>query len=155
VRERQKEKSIMDPRPVTEAFTASPQIDPQDAAEIARQGYTAIINNRPDGEEPGQPSSAEIAAAAQAAGLAYAHIPIAGGAAGEADICAMADAIKAASGPVFAFCRSGTRSTILWALSQAPQTAPNTLIEAAGRAGYDVSGLAPYLSAQFDAGSAT
>ncbi len=145
----------MDPRPLTGSFTASPQIDPSDAAEIARQGYTTIINNRPDGEEFGQPASADIAAAATAAGLSYVHIPIRGGAAADADITAMADAISGAGGPVFAYCRSGTRSTILWALSQAATIAPETLLAAAAKGGYDVSGLAPHLSALHAAGSGT
>src|SRR4051812_103648 len=89
----------------------SGQIAPEDVAALAASGVRTIINNRPDGEEPGQPTSAEIEAAATAAGLSYRHIPVVGGFS-EAQVEAMADALDA--GPVLAFCRSGTRSTYLW-----------------------------------------
>src|SRR3954462_13298236 len=84
-------------------------------ADIANFGVRTLINNRPDGEEPGQPSSAEMEAAAEAAGLTYRHIPVAGGVS-EAAIEAMAEALES-GGPVLAFCKSGTRSTYLWALA--------------------------------------
>jgi uncharacterized protein (TIGR01244 family) len=79
---------------------------------------TAIVNNRPDDEEPGQPSAAEMASAAEAAGLSYRHIPVAGGFSPE-QVDAMAAALAEAGGPVLAFCKSGTRSTFLWALAEA------------------------------------
>ena len=96
------------------------QIGPEDMAEIAALGVTMIVNNRPDGEEPGQPTGAEIEAAARAAGLDYRHIPVAGGIAPE-QIEAMAEALDEAEGTLLAFCRSGTRSTYLWALARARQ----------------------------------
>jgi uncharacterized protein (TIGR01244 family) len=70
---------MSDFRRVTDDFTTAPQISIADVAEAARQGFRTVINNRPDDEEPGQPSSAEIEAAARAAGLAYFHIPVRGG----------------------------------------------------------------------------
>jgi uncharacterized protein (TIGR01244 family) len=121
----------------------SGQIRPEDVANAATAGVRTIVNNRPDGEEPGQPAGAEIEAAARAAGLVYRHIPIAGGFS-EAQVEAMAKALE--EGPALAFCRSGTRSTYLWALARAKQGADSeTLVRAAAEAGYDLSPIAPYL----------
>src|SRR3954469_20204732 len=94
------------------------QIRPEDVAAAAASGVTLIVNNRPDHEEFGQPPGAAIQAAAEAAGLAYRHIPVQGGVSG-AQIEAMAEALDAAGGKLLAFCRSGTRSTYLWALARA------------------------------------
>ena len=98
---------------------AGGQIAPADVAELACAGVTIIVNNRPDGEEPGQPAGAAIEAAARAAGLASRHIPIASEIS-LAQVEAMAAALDAAGeGRVLAFCRSGRRSAILWSLAQA------------------------------------
>ena len=121
------------------------QIRPEQLPEIAAAGVTAIINNRPDGEEPGQPSAAEMAAAAEAAGLSYRHIPVAGGLSPE-QVSAMAAALAEADGPVLAFCRSGTRSTFLWALAEAGRGADGEeLMRKAAEAGYDLRPIAGYL----------
>ena len=128
-------------RTVTETFSVAPQITPEDIAEAARRGFVKVINNRPDGEAPDQPPSAVMAAAARAAGLDYAHIPVFGMPSGDL-IEAMTDAVEAADGPVLAFCRSGTRSITIWSLGQA-QTgarARQELIELGAAAGYDLSG---------------
>ena len=94
------------------------QIAPGDVAALQAQGVTLIVNNRPDGEDVGQPTSDEIEAAATAAGVAYRHVPIARGM-GPSDIEAMRDAIHAAAdGKMFAFCRSGNRSTLAWAVAK-------------------------------------
>jgi uncharacterized protein (TIGR01244 family) len=122
------------------------QIRPEDVAAMAASGVTAIVNNRPDGEEPGQPAGADIAAAAEAAGIAYRHIPIAGGFNMD-DVMAMADALESAEGIVLAFCRSGTRSTFLWALARSERgAARDALIDQAAAAGYDLSPIAAYLN---------
>ena len=122
------------------------QIRPEQVAEIAGSGVTAIINNRPDGEEPGQPSGAEIAEAAAAAGIAYRHIPIAGGFNMD-DVMAMADALEASDGTTLAFCKSGTRSTFLWALARSERGADReALIARAAAAGYDLTPIAAYLN---------
>ena len=119
------------------------QIDPSDVAAAAAAGVHTIINNRPDDEEPDQPSSAEIEAAAKAAGLAYHHIPVAGGFS-QAQVEAMAEALE--QGPALAFCRSGTRSTWLWALARARQGEDGeTIVRAAAEAGYDLGPILPYL----------
>jgi len=130
-----------DIRPVTPDFAVAPQLAPDDLEDAARQGFRLVINNRPDGEAPDQPSSAEMSAAATHAGLLYVHIPVRGGPT-PADIAAVAAAIREADGPVLAFCRSGTRSIITWALGQAASGADTLDLLAAGRsAGYDLSAV--------------
>ena len=120
------------------------QIRPEDLPAIKAAGVTAIVNNRPDGEEPGQPTDAEIAAAAAAAGLAYRHIPMAGGLS-PALVQDMADALADAPGPLLAFCRSGTRSTYLWALAESQRGANgDDLMRKAATAGYDLSPIARF-----------
>jgi len=112
---------------------------------LAAAGFRAIVNNRPDGEEPGQPSAYEMRAAAEAAGLGYHDIPVAGGFSGD-QVEAMAAALAEAGGPVLAFCKSGTRSTFLWALAEAASGRSGVeLIEKAAAAGYDLSPIVPYL----------
>lgn len=120
------------------------QIGAGDMAELAAEGFTAVVNNRPDGEEAGQPASAALAEAAAAAGLAYHHIPIAGGFAA-ADVAAMR-AVLEEDGRLLAFCRSGTRSTFLWAIAEARRGRPKAeIIAAAEQAGYDLSPVGLYL----------
>ncbi|QUD87110.1 TIGR01244 family sulfur transferase [Phenylobacterium montanum] len=133
---------MADFRKVTDAFTVAPQIAPGDLAEAAAMGFTLVINNRPDGEAPGQPTSAEMAAAAEAAGLAYVHIPVIGGP-GPAQVQAVAEAVAGAEGPVLAFCRSGTRSIVTWSIGQAVSGARprDELIKLGASAGYDLSGV--------------
>ncbi len=121
------------------------QIDPADLPAIKAAGVTMIVNNRPDGEEPGQPSAAEIGSAAREAGLDYRFIPVAGGFSDD-DVAAMAEALDAASGPALAFCRSGTRSTFLWALARARQgDAAEDLIGKAAAAGYNLRPISAFL----------
>ena len=119
----------------------SGQIAPDDMPMIAALGVTMIVNNRPDGEEPGQPKASEIEAAARAAGLGYRHIPIAGGFSAP-QVAAMGEALEASEGEVLAFCKSGTRSTYLWALARSSRGAgADELIGQAAEAGYDLSPL--------------
>jgi uncharacterized protein (TIGR01244 family) len=126
-----------------ELVWVSGQIDPADLPEIKAQGVAVIVNTRPDYEEPGQPMSAEVESAARAAGLAYRHIPVAGGFS-QAQVEAMAEALE--EGPALAFCRSGTRSTYLWALARASRGADaEALIGRAAEAGYDLGPIASYL----------
>lgn len=130
---------MSDFRPLAATVWASPQIEPSDVAEAAGLGIVMIINNRPDAESPGQPDGAAIAAAAQAAGLAYREIPVTHAGFSEAQVRAMRDALDEAQGPVLAYCRSGTRSTLLWALAEASGGRdPDAIAQAAANAGYDV-----------------
>ena len=115
-----------------------------DLAEAARQGFRLVINNRPDGEEPGQLSSGEMAAAASAAGLDYAHVPVRGGPTQE-QVETQARLIAQANGPTLAYCRSGTRSIVTWALGEALSGARgrDELVRLGRDAGYDLSGVLP------------
>jgi uncharacterized protein (TIGR01244 family) len=123
----------------------SGQIMPADLSALAAEGVMMIVNNRPDGEEPGQPSAAEIEAAARAAGIDYRWVPVASGFSAD-QVEAMGAALEAAEGKVLAFCRSGTRSTFLWALARARMgEEAETLIGKAAAAGYDLSPIRGYL----------
>jgi len=100
-------------------FATAPQIDPQDMAAIAAHGFTTVINNRPDGEGgPAQPTSAQMADAAAAAGLNYHYLPVISGQITPEQTQQFAALIKAAKGPVLAFCRSGARSTNIWSMGR-------------------------------------
>ena len=125
-------------RKVTDSFSVSPQIALDDIAAAAAQGFTLVINNRPDGEEPGQPTSAQMEAAARAAGLDYLHAPVMGRP-GPGQVEAVRDAVAGATGKTLAYCRSGTRSIYTWALGQAGAVDPDTLIRQGAAAGYDLS----------------
>ncbi len=141
----------MDIREVTPFLSVSPQIAEGDLAAIAGLGFKSIINNRPDKEEDTQPPSAVIAAAAEQAGLAYRHIPVISGKVTDADVDAFAAAMAEMQGPILAFCRTGTRSTTLWALTQAPHADADAILKAAAAAKYDLSALRPRLEARAQA----
>ena len=127
-------------RKLDETISVAGQITPADIAEAAAQGFTFVINNRPDDEQPGQPAAAEIEEAAKAAGLGYRAIPITHAGFSENQVTAMQEALEAAPGPVLAFCRSGTRSTLVWALARARMgDDAETLQAKAQAAGYDLS----------------
>ena len=129
--------------PLAGALSVSPQIDVDDIAALAAQGTRGIVNNRPDGEEPGQPDNATLESAARAAGLDWRHIPVTGMPVAPATLREFSAALEELPGPLLAFCRSGTRSSALWAL-QAPGTADDILATARA-AGYDLSMLRPWL----------
>lgn len=140
------QEEIMSPfRTITPNFSASPQISAADVAQAARDGFTAVICNRPDHEDMGQVSAQEIAKACAEHGLSFTHIPVSGGIPEEA-VPLMREALAASKGPVLAYCRSGTRSTNLWALAEASAGGnPEELVEAGARGGYDLRGLMPLL----------
>ena len=105
------------------------QIAPEDIPALKEIGVTLIVNNRPDGEDAGQPESDDIEAAARAAGIDYRHVPIARGL-GPSDIEAMREAMHATGeGKMFAFCRSGNRSTLAWAVAKREDGMPREEIE--------------------------
>lgn len=133
---------MADIRPVTEDFAVAPQLAPSDMAEAAAQGFKLVINNRPDGEAPDQPASAEMARAAHEAGLDYLHIPVVGGPQ-PAQVEAVRQAVGSVDGPVLAFCRSGTRSIVTWAIGQAAsgERTRDELIRLGRDAGYDLSAV--------------
>jgi sulfide:quinone oxidoreductase len=135
----------LDIRKINDRVSVSGQILPSDVETIKQAGFVSIINNRPDGEAPDQPTGAEIATAAQAAGLGYYEIPLGREGVTPDMVTATRTALEESDGPVFAFCRSGTRSTTLWALSQAGTDTSDTIIDSAAKAGYDMSHLAAHL----------
>ena len=131
---------------LTNSISVAPQISPADCALAAAQGFATIVNNRPDGEAAGQPDGAVMRTAAEAAGLRYAAIPVDHAGIAPAQIEAMVAAIEAAQGPLLAYCRSGTRSTHLWALAEASRGGDPVAIVAAARAGgYELAMLMPML----------
>lgn len=135
----------MDIKKINDRISVSGQIQPEDVQAIKQAGFVSIINNRPDGEAPDQPASAEIGEAARAAGLGYYEIPMGREGVSPEMVTATSAALEESDGPVFAFCRSGTRSTTLWALSQAGKDNADTIIDSAAKAGYDMSHLAAHL----------
>jgi len=122
-------------------------VPPEMLAALAPR-FRTIINNRPDAEEPGQPSSAEIEAEARRLGLDYIHIPVVAERIGDAEVAAFGKALTGRKGPVLAFCKSGRRAATLWALSQAGKGNVEEILAAAAAAGYDLSALAPKLAQQ-------
>jgi len=95
-------------------FSVSDQLQPEDLPRVREAGYRALVNNRPDSEEEGQPTAAQLRAEAHKLGLPYFYIPIVPGQIRDEDAIALKDAATAAAGPVLAFCRTGARSTSLW-----------------------------------------
>ncbi|HLV06037.1 MAG TPA: TIGR01244 family sulfur transferase [Croceibacterium sp.] len=137
---------MSDFRQVTPTFWASPQIGLDDVQEAAARGFALIVNNRPEGESEDQVPGAAIAAAAAELGLGYSAIPVTHAGFSEDQVEAMTAALKEAEGPVLAYCRSGTRSTLLWALAQAAQgREPEVIAAEAAGAGYDVAPIRPML----------
>ncbi len=139
---------MSDFRTLSADYSVAPQISIEDVAEAKAAGFAMLINNRPDGEEPAAPQGDDIAHAAAAEGLAYAAIPIGHAGFSHAQIDALDKLLGAATGPILAYCRSGTRSTHLWALTRARAGDDvDGIVEAAANAGYDLTGLRPMLDA--------
>ena len=127
----------MNVKPLTAQFAASEQLSIAEVGSVKALGYTTLINNRPDGEAAGQPTSAGIAAAAAQAGLTYHHLPVKSGAVDEASVRQFAQVLASAPGPVLAFCRSGMRSATLWSLA-APVGERESRVQAARAVGYQL-----------------
>lgn len=127
-------------RQIDDRFLASPQITVPAVAEAQALGVGLIVNNRPEGESDDQTPGAEIEAAARAAGIAYVAIPVTHAGFSMPQVEALQQALAAAGeAPVLAYCRSGTRSTLLWALARAASGAnPFELASKAAAAGYDI-----------------
>jgi uncharacterized protein (TIGR01244 family) len=136
--------TMTDIRQVTPDFAVAPQLAPQDMAAVAALGFRRVINNRPDQEAPGQPTGAQMQAAALAAGMDYVAIPVVGGPS-PAQVLENQAATDSAPGPVLAFCRSGTRSIITWSLGQlqAGTRSRDDLVKLGEAAGYDLSMVLP------------
>jgi uncharacterized protein (TIGR01244 family) len=132
--------------PLTDAIFVAPQITTEAVAAARQLGVTLIINNRPEDESHDQTPGPEIEAAARAAGISYVAIPVGHGGFSQPQVDAMVEALDSAVGKILAYCRSGTRSTLLWALAEAKTGAdPEVLSDIAARAGYDLSPIRPLL----------
>lgn len=135
-------------KPLAPGIGVTTQLTPEGIAGAKAAGFRTIVNNRPDREEPGQPSSAELEAAARAAGLDYHHIPVVPGQFADAQIDAFCEALAGCAKPTLAFCKSGTRATSLWALSQAGKLATDEILRKAAACGYDLTPLIPRIEAR-------
>jgi len=134
-------------KPLTDGVWVAGALSKADVARAAAEGVRTIVNNRPDGEAPDQLSHADAQAAAAASGLAYHYLPVRNGQLTVETVDAMRALLGEADAPILAYCASGTRSTFLWAFAVAPELAATTIVGAAGRAGYDLRGIAPQLEA--------
>ncbi len=137
----------MDIRPLTPAYAVSPQIEPSDLPTIKAAGYTTIIDNRPDGEIPPHLHATAMQSAAEAMGLTFVINPVIGGAMTMDNVTAQGAAIAAATGPVLAYCASGNRSSVVWALSQAGSLPVDDLVGIPARFGYQIDHLRPQIAA--------
>lgn len=135
----------MDIRALTPSYAVSPQITPEDLPAIKAAGYVTVIDNRPDAEIPGALHTAAMRAAAEALGLTFVANPVIGGALTEANVAAQRQAIDSATGPVFAYCASGNRSSVVWALAHAGRMSADDLIGIPARFGYSLDWLRPTL----------
>lgn len=135
----------MDIKHLTPDYAVSEQILVEDVAALKEAGFAVVICNRPDHENPPELHMAMIRAAVEAAGMRFVENPIQGGGFGADAIALQKATLAETDGPVFAYCRSGTRSSFVWALSMARELPAEAILEAGASAGYDLSSLAPYL----------
>ncbi len=108
----------MEYREISNDYSVSGQITPEEVAAVKAAGFRSVICNRPDDEQPGQPSAASVKAAVEAAGLEFRYIPVVSGQITADNVADMAVALDEMQGPVFAYCRSGARCTNLYGLVQ-------------------------------------
>ena len=142
----------MDLRPLSETVSVAPMLAPGDMAALAERGIALVICNRPDAEVPPDYQAAAMEAAARAAGLAFTFNPVSMPAVTVDAVEEQVDAIEGADGPVVAYCASGTRSTVLWALGMAGRMPSAEILQALEDAGFPMPGLGPQLDAMADAG---
>lgn len=129
-----------DIKQLTDDISVCAFVPPGKLAALAPK-FRTIINNRPEGEEPGQPSSAEIEAEAHRLGLDYVHVPVIPGQIGDEQVAAFGQAVSDRKGPVLAFCKSGRRAASLWALSEVGKRDIDDILKTAADAGHDLSDL--------------
>lgn len=137
----------MDIRQLSPSYAVSPQIAVEDIPAIADAGFKTIICNRPDAEIPPSHHASVIEAAAVAAGLGFVIIPVTHQGMNLEMIADQKAAMDGSDGPTLAYCASGTRSSIVWALGQAKEMPADDIIAATTAAGYDLGGMRPQLNA--------
>ncbi|WP_217540028.1 TIGR01244 family sulfur transferase [Vibrio metschnikovii] len=126
---------------LTPQLTVAPQIEPSDIEQIAGLGFKSVINNRPDGEESGQPLNQAIAQHAEQLGLAYVHLPVVGGQISEAQVDQFGELLQTLPQPILAFCRTGTRSSMLWSLASQDSAMFSERLQMATKQGFKLDGL--------------
>ena len=137
----------MDIRPLTPNYAVSPQISPEDLPLIAEAGFSTVICNRPDAENPPDWHAAAMAEAAAAAGLQFHNLPLTHQTMTPENVARQRDLINAASGPVLAYCASGTHSSVIWSLGQVGHLSTDQILAATAQAGYQLDQLRPALDA--------
>ncbi len=145
IRARNSHEVNMDIRPLTPLYAVSPQIAIEDLPAIKAAGFTTVIDNRPDGEIPPHLHTAPMRAAAEALGLAFHANPVIGGGLTDANVQTQSQIMAAADGPVFAYCASGNRCSVVWALTEAGKQPADTLISVPAQHGYNLEHLRPAL----------
>ena len=135
----------MDLRQITPDLAVSPQIMPEDVPVLAQAGFKVLVNNRPDDEVGPDIDHDAMAMAAEQAGMRYHYLPFRPGQI-TPQLIAEFGAATAGQGPVIAYCRSGNRSTVLWALNQAGRLPEDEILRIAADAGFDLSGVSPLIA---------
>jgi uncharacterized protein (TIGR01244 family) len=135
----------MNPKQINSRLSISPQLSIANVGAVYALGFRSIIVDRPDGEEAGQPSIAEMREAASAAGLGFAAIPVVPGKVTDEDAVRFAAALETLEGPTIAYCRTGVRAATLWALSSSATLGPDAVLSATAAAGYDLGQMRPRL----------
>ncbi len=135
----------MELRQITPEYIVSPQIGVEDVEALKDAGITTVICNRPDGEVPPSHQSAAIETAVADAGLTFHALPLTHQTMTPENISRQAALVDAGQGKVLAYCASGTRSAVVWALGQAGRQPVDAILAAVSQAGYDLEGLRPTL----------
>lgn len=131
----------MEIKPLTSDFSVGPQIASGDIAALAKRGFRSLLSNRPDGEAPDQPEWALLKAEAVEHGMKTAHAPVVASAISDSDVASFRNMLKVLPRPVIAFCRTGTRAVMLWALADEEGLSADERIRIAAAAGYDLEPL--------------
>jgi len=142
----------MEIRALTPDYAVSPQIEPSDLPAIKAAGYAVVIDNRPDGEIPPHLHAMVMQSAAEALGLTFIANPVVGGMLTMDNVTAQRAAMAAATGPVFAYCASGNRSSIVWALALAGKLPADELVGLPAKFGYQLDHLRPQIETLAKAG---
>ncbi|WP_420860667.1 TIGR01244 family sulfur transferase [Algirhabdus cladophorae] len=132
---------------ITPDYAVSPQVAPTDFAQIAQAGFKTVICNRPDGENPADLHICEMKAAAKAQGLVFLENPFPSPAMTMDHVTAQADLLDNAQTPVFAYCASGTRCSVVWSMVMAGKMSTDEILQAVRGAGYMLDGLRPQIDA--------
>ncbi|MDA7965491.1 TIGR01244 family sulfur transferase [Ruegeria sp.] len=135
----------MEIRPITPRYAVSPQISVEDVPAIAEAGFVKVICNRPNAEVPPNQQSDAIGEAVRAAGMEYEVLELTHQTMTPENVALQRDLAESCAGPVLAYCASGTRCSVVWALGQCDRLSTDEILDATGKAGYALDGLRPAL----------